>query len=346
MSMNNELVQPRVCVIVPAYNTSAYVAETLDSVCAQTYSNYEVVVVNDGSPDTPELENALAPYRSRIQYLTRPNGGLAAARNTGIGATSAEFIALLDSDDIWEPDYLAKQIGYIRQHPETDLVYGDALFFGTELAGERFMELYPSAGDVTAEALISRRCNVMVSVLVRREALTGAGLFDERLRRCEDLDMWVRVAKSGYRIGYHNDVIIRYRRHDQSLSAGPLPMLRALTDVYGKFQENLQLSPGEQRAVEAQLAQYRAEATFFEGREAFIPGNFELARKQLAAANTVLRRPRISVITALISISPHLVHRIFTSIVRLRKRRAETALVREPNLAPLIMPNKSMEPSS
>jgi len=95
---------PRVSVIVPAYNTAPFIAETLDSVFAQSMADFEVIVVNDGSPDTPALEQALLPYRARIRYIVQSNGGLSAARNTAIRASGSELVAFLDSDDVWEPD--------------------------------------------------------------------------------------------------------------------------------------------------------------------------------------------------------------------------------------------------
>ena len=99
----NESATPRVSVIMPAYNVAAYIGETLESVFAQTYSDYEIIVVNDGSPDTPELERVLAPYSERIVYVTQENRGLSGARNTALKVARGEFIALLDSDDVWEP---------------------------------------------------------------------------------------------------------------------------------------------------------------------------------------------------------------------------------------------------
>src|SRR4051794_21327340 len=98
---------PRVSVIVPCYNTADVVAETIDSVLAQTYRDYEVIVVNDGSPDSGELNPILARYGDRLRCFRKENGGLASARNRGIREARGELIALLDSDDIWTPDYLA-----------------------------------------------------------------------------------------------------------------------------------------------------------------------------------------------------------------------------------------------
>src|ERR1700675_1256078 len=101
---------PRVSVIIPCYNTARFVAQALESVFAQIYSDYEVVVVNDGSPDTVELERVLAPWADRIVYVKTDNNGLAGARNNGIRVARGEFIALLDSDDAYDLNYLDAQI--------------------------------------------------------------------------------------------------------------------------------------------------------------------------------------------------------------------------------------------
>ena len=119
----NKYHQARVSVIIPCYNTAGYVVETLESVFSQTYKDYEVVVVNDGSPDTPSLELALAPWRDKITYIKTENHGLAGARNNGIRASSGELVALLDSDDVWEPNYLEVQVSKLDENPSADIVY-------------------------------------------------------------------------------------------------------------------------------------------------------------------------------------------------------------------------------
>src|SRR5208283_4207726 len=98
---------PQVSVIMPAYRVSAYIKDAVDSVLAQTFQDFELIVVNDGCPDTEALERVLGPYRSRIVYLKlEKNVGLASARNAGIQASHSPYIALLDADDIYEPNYL------------------------------------------------------------------------------------------------------------------------------------------------------------------------------------------------------------------------------------------------
>src|SRR3989442_12450588 len=131
---------PRVSIIIPAYNVASYIGETLASVFAQTFTDYEVIVINDGSPDTEELEHALERYIGRTRYLKQENLGAGAARNVGVRAAKGEFIAFLDADDLWLPNYLEEQLRFIREH-DCDLVCADAVMFGeTPNAGRTYME--------------------------------------------------------------------------------------------------------------------------------------------------------------------------------------------------------------
>ena len=167
---------PAVSVIIPAYGVTPYIAEALDSVFAQTFNDFELIVVNDGCPDSGALEAALRPYLDRIVYLKKENGGVSSARNAGIRVARAPLIALLDGDDAWTPDYLAVQTEFLREHPQTDIVYSNGVVFGdSPLAGRLGMDLSPSYGEVNFESLISCRCSVMTSVLARKAAILGVG---------------------------------------------------------------------------------------------------------------------------------------------------------------------------
>src|SRR6266581_343390 len=189
---------PTVSVIMPAYNVAGFIGMALESVFAQTFTDFEVIVVNDGSPDTERLERELEPHRGRILYIKQENGGVSAARNAGIRAARGTFVAHLDPDDLWEPDYLAEQLAALAHDPSIDALYPDALIFGdAPEAGCRFMDWCPSDGEVTIESLFKSRCHVMYSITARRETLLRIGLFDEDLRCAEDFDLWLRVLKSG-----------------------------------------------------------------------------------------------------------------------------------------------------
>src|SRR5712691_11630296 len=131
---------PTVSVIIPAYNVAPYIGETLDSVFAQTFADYEVIVINDGSPDTEELERELARFIDRIRYIKQENRGASAARDAGLRAARGELVAFLDADDLWLPNYLDEQIKFMRER-DCDLVCADAMMFGeTPNAGQTYME--------------------------------------------------------------------------------------------------------------------------------------------------------------------------------------------------------------
>src|SRR5689334_24122006 len=138
---------PTVSVIIPAYNAAAFIGETLDSVFAQTFADFEVIVVNDGSPDTEALERELARYPEKLRYIKQENQGAAAARNTGIKAARGEFVAFLDADDTWLPVFLEKQLELLERTP-ADVVWADALICGdSPLAGRTFMQVQPSFAE-------------------------------------------------------------------------------------------------------------------------------------------------------------------------------------------------------
>jgi glycosyltransferase involved in cell wall biosynthesis len=274
-----------VSVIIPAYNMARYIGETLDSVIAQSYPHFEIIIVNDGSPDTPELETVLLPYRDKIVYLTQENRGLAGARNTGLRAATGRLVALLDADDIWLPNYLEEQVRFLRENPDKHLVYCDAEFFGEGITpGQYYMRANPNSGEATAEAIISKHCTVFVSVTARTAVLRELG-FDESLRSCEDFDCWIRMTASGYKIGYQRKVLARYRRHAASLSANPTRMgefnLKVLNKALNLFPQGSVESLATARAIEKK----HAEIAMINGKLALLNRDSEAAVRHFTVAN-------------------------------------------------------------
>lgn len=189
-----------VSVVVPAYNAAETLRRAIDSVLAQTFRDFELVVVNDGSTDaTAEI---LAGYGAKLLAVTRPNGGLSSARNAGIRAARGTYVAFLDADDWWLPGKLERQVSWMEEHPETLFCSTAARVVNPQgqVIGE--WRCPPYAGT-TLEAIFARNGHVAGSgsaVLARREALFACGGFDEGLRSLEDVDMWMRLAARG---GYH-----------------------------------------------------------------------------------------------------------------------------------------------
>jgi len=318
---------PTVSVIVPAYQTAAFIAATIESVLAQTFQDYEIIVVNDRSPDTPALERALAPFRSRMTYLVREqNGGLAAARNTGIRAARGRYIALLDSDDAWEPDYLAEQVGVLEADPTLAMVYPNARIVGDHPhAGRTFMDVCPSAGEVTVQSLLTERCTVFVSVLVRREALVRAGLFDENLRSVEDFEMWVRLLASGERIAYQRRVLARHLKRRGSLSADPVAMAQYVLQVLAKMASRLPLTPDDLDVVRQRQEHFRARLELARGKLAFFRLDTRAAVEHIRRANEHFNTRRLRLACAVIRTAP----RLLLGLYRLRDRfivKADTSL--------------------
>jgi glycosyltransferase involved in cell wall biosynthesis len=298
---------PTVSVIIPAYNTAAYIGETLDSVFAQTFTDYEVIVINDGSPDTAELEVVLAPYLPKIRYLTQENRGLSGARNTGIRAARGEFIALLDSDDAWEPAYLAVQIAAMRADPTIDVLYPDALIIGEgPTVGKRSMDLSPSRGEVTFESLITKRCNVRVFVTAKRDVILRAGLFDESLRSSEDFDLWIRIVNMGGKIAYHRELLARYRVRVGSLSSDPIWMCLHICRVLEKAGQFPNLSASERATLVCVQAWYVAYIEFLKAKRSFFKRDVRAAIDGFTNANRFFRRPKLMLVIAALRTLPGL----------------------------------------
>src|SRR5690242_10317012 len=171
---------PAVTIVIATYNSAHYISQALDSVRAQTFSDYEVIVVNDGSRDRVELEQALQAHPLPVIYLSQENKGVSAARNAAIRIARGEFYAQLDADDQWTPDYLEVQLGILKTNPDVTLVYPNATIIGDGAAsGLEYMKINPSEGDVTFESLVRGKCVVMTCVTARMSAIRDAGMFDE-----------------------------------------------------------------------------------------------------------------------------------------------------------------------
>jgi glycosyltransferase involved in cell wall biosynthesis len=296
-----------VSVVIPAYRAAPFIAATLDSVLAQTFRDYEIIVVNDGSPDTAELEQALAPYRDRILYLRQENQGPAGARNTGIRAARGRYIAPLDADDLWEPEHLAAQVAQLEADPALDVVYADARIFGeVPEAGRTLMEFCPQpAGDISFEGLVTRRATVHICVLVaRRETLLRAGLFDLAFRGTEDFEMWLRIVHGGGRIACQRRVLGRYRRRAGSVSSNAISMVEGALAVLAKAAQYPNLTAAQRQLIERQCVAERASLELQQAKAAFARGEAAAARSHLLRANQHYRSRRLALIALLLRVAP------------------------------------------
>jgi len=208
----------RVSVIIATYNRAHVVSEAIDSVLAQTYRDFEVIVVNDASTDN--TVQVLGRYGNQIRYLRREtNGGCAAARNDGIRASTGEFIAFLDSDDLYEPNRLESAISFLDKHEEYGAVYAEMLRVDPsgQLPTLRWVATRGGGrGGWIFDALLQHAQMMTPAITIRRGVLARVGLFDETLRSGFDTDLWWRIARET-QIGYLDEIACTYRFTPRSL---------------------------------------------------------------------------------------------------------------------------------
>jgi glycosyltransferase involved in cell wall biosynthesis len=285
---------PLVSIVIPAYNVAEFIGETLSTVFAQTFTDFEVIIVNDGSPDTPDFELALQPFMERVCYLKQENRGASAARNAGVRAARGAWIAFLDADDLWAPDYLAEQLKFIDEQG-CDLSCADAMIFGASAdAGRSYMDSLmstaPATGQVTFLELVNADRSLITSgVVVRRELVLEVGLFDEALRNAQDFDLWLRLARHGARLGYQRKVLLSYRSRPNSLSGDAINSHKRELLVFNKIERSYEFTSAERPDVMDVIRRRRALLEYELGKLYLIPGEFALARESFARANSLQR---------------------------------------------------------
>lgn len=225
---------PLFSVVIPAYNASAFVAECIESVLAQTDPDFEVIVVDDGSTDnTSKIVTSFTD--SRLTLIQRTNGGLAAARNTGIAGAKGTFVAFLDADDRWLPEKLASHRHVLDAHPEASVSYDWAAFINAEgvLTG---LYMAQTRRAITHEALMIKNYlgNGSTSV-VRRSVLESFNGFDEQLFRLVDRELWVRLTYYGHTLQLVPKVLTEYRQHSSSFTSDTTRMLQGLEEFFQRI---------------------------------------------------------------------------------------------------------------
>ena len=311
------IAEPIVSIIVPAYNAELFVRTTIESIFAQSFESYEVIVVNDGSTDG--TERVLADFMTRITYVTQANRGPGAARNCALRHACGQYVALLDADDIWLPEYLKTMVALMQSPDKPDVVYPNAELFGVaRWEGKRFQDIYPSTKPVTLQKLLKRECNVFISAMARRDAMLEVGGFDEAIRPgVEDLEMWLRMARRGYRFDFTDAVLVRYRKRRESLSSDTTKQHLGLMEVGKHLLATGNYSVPDLEIIKKIIERSRATVEFEQGKALILDGQFEGADRCLAAANTHFRSPRIAAIRTGLRIAPK-----FIAVIAKRRSRA------------------------
>lgn len=213
---------PLVSIVIPVYNGGNYMREAIDSALAQTYPNIEVIVINDGSKDDGETERIALSYGDRIRYLYKENGGVSSALNLGIKNMSGKYFSWLSHDDVYEPDKILHQITCANE--DTVVMCGRYLINkNSEILGDardrfRFQENCNLAGQMALIELLKQGCFNGCTLLLPKKAFLDCGFFDENLRYCQDLLMWLRIFLEGYNLKFVAYKDVQSRVHGGQLT--------------------------------------------------------------------------------------------------------------------------------
>ncbi len=224
---------PRFSVIIPCYNGSSTLGETLRSAAAQTTKDIEIIVIDDGSTDeSAEIVAQFAQYDRRLKLIRQANAGLAASRNRGIAEARGSFIAFLDADDLWDPRYLETHARRFEEDTSLGLSFSVARVMRADgqLTGRTFRSKLRDLKP--ADMLVTNPCTTPSAIVVRRETIEEAGLFDSSLRRVEDQEWLFRVALTKWKIEGDPTPLMSYRQSEGGLSSN-------LSAMYNSYEEML-----------------------------------------------------------------------------------------------------------
>jgi glycosyltransferase involved in cell wall biosynthesis len=219
---------PKVSVIIPTYNAEKFISETIASVMTQTYPDWEIIAVDDGSIDrTPEILRKYAEkFPQKIRVIVQKNSGVSVARNTGIAASKGEYLAFLDHDDLWLPEKLERQVDLLDANKELGLVYSDSYIIDEkgELKGT-FIHSIMSKNIIRCEKFRGNIFNELfcvdfiplLTVVVRKEVLKRVGNFDPKYKISEDYDLFLKIAQI-YPVDFIDQPLAKYRMHSGGAS--------------------------------------------------------------------------------------------------------------------------------
>lgn len=236
---------PLISIVVPVYNTEKYIAETIESVIAQTYDNWELLLIDDGSTDSSrKIIESFVEKDSRIKYHYKENGGQASARNLGVKKANGEYIAFLDSDDIWLPKKLEHQIEELIKY-KPDFLYGLGYFYYPEKAkDEQLVEYDWITGERSGLEFFHQiylGCIVNTNtVLLKRDIFERIGYFDENeiIRGTEDWDLWMRIALQIPKVYGSPKRNVYYRIHEEGIHLQHARMIRGKITVHKKYHKH------------------------------------------------------------------------------------------------------------
>lgn len=226
--------QPKISIVIPAYNASNYLAEAIDCALAQTYPNTEIIVVNDGSKDDGATERIAMSYGDKIRYIYKENGGSSSALNVGIANMTGEWFSWLSHDDLYVPEKLEKQVEYMRSLNVSSTNISEHIFFSASEWIDAMGNTIKKPGSKRMEAIAEKmrsishnryliaeptaNCFYGCSCLVHKDIFAKFGGFDENLRLLNDIDLWFRLYAGDCKVHYYPSALVKCRIHPAQIS--------------------------------------------------------------------------------------------------------------------------------
>lgn len=265
--MRAGLNSPLVSIITPAFNATAYLSETVRSALEQTYTNFELLIVDDESTDgTIQLARQWMAIDPRIQAWTIPHGGSSTARNSAMAKARGEVFALLDSDDVWMPRFLEEQVRLLTTGRNISIVTANAINRGGHLNGRPIWPVTAEATELGLLDVINHEDAVCIMSIFHRAVPERLGGFDPRFPSNEDYHFWLRATAAGLGILRNPAPLGFYRRHRESVSADNRGMLRGIAAVLRDIAASHDLSPDARQAIDRQLRRFENELARLEVR--------------------------------------------------------------------------------
>jgi glycosyltransferase involved in cell wall biosynthesis len=262
---------PKVSIIIPTYNREKYLPLALDSILNQTFKDYEIIVIDDGSTDN--TRQAIKPYEEKIQYLYQDNAGVSAARNAGIRQAKGEWLAFLDSDDEWVPDYLFIQMETARKHSRIYMQTTDAFVIALNGEAESYYKIHGTFPEFKKKDylyiekpftfILKYGACQTAATIIRHEAVIKAGLFDTSLERTEDYDLMARVALQGPLGMIRKGLVNVYRRNEKTeclthqCAVNPIAYRESNERIFEKLKRIDTLTHKERKTVNGSLSANR-----------------------------------------------------------------------------------------
>lgn len=293
-----------VSIVIPAYNAAKFLPEVIQSVLNQSYQNWELLVIDDGSTDnTAELVNEYSEQDSRVHLISKENGGVSVARNLGAQLAKGELIAFLDSDDLWLEDKISAHVSYMTSHPQVGVSFGRVELIETD--GKTTNKLTDNIVDTLQpqDLFYSNPTVTTSNLVIRKSVFQMLNGFDESMQYNEDIDLLFRLAiQDSWEIKSIDQVLVQYRLHSSGLSSTLMKMEEGWVILMNKARQKApQLVDKHYNAAKAAQLQYLARQTLRLNMSAFLGVRF-VNRALASNWKNLYKTPKLIALTFLIYI--------------------------------------------